>query len=83
MSVGGRVSKVIQQENRIYIDTDDDGDKCAIFVERDSNSEQVKTDDVVWWQGGFAYWTTKDRKTIVERKLIRRGFSGVSEPLTA
>ena len=80
MSVGGKVTEVIIQDERVYIDTDDDGDKCAIFVESDENSIQVKSNDIVWWQGGRAFWTTADRKTVVERVLIRRGVSGVSRP---
>ena len=80
MSVGGKVTEVILEEHRVYIDTDDHGDKCAIFVDRDSNSEQVKPDDIVWWQGSNAFWTTADRKTVVERVLKRRGYSGVNRP---
>ena len=80
MSVGGKVTEVIVQEDRVYIDTDDSGDKCAIFVERDKNSEQVAPEDIVWWQGNDAYWTTADRETVVERTLKRRGFSGVNRP---
>ena len=80
MSVGGEVTEVIVQDERVYIDTDDKGDKCAIFVEKDENSIQVKPKDIVWWQGHRAFWTTKDRETVVERTLIRRGTSGVSRP---
>ncbi|MBL4869807.1 MAG: hypothetical protein JKX72_02510 [Robiginitomaculum sp.] len=80
MSVGGEVTEVIVQDGRVYIDTDDSGDKCAIFVEKDKNSVQVKLNDVVWWQGYRAFWTTADRKTVVERTLFRRGTSGVSRP---
>lgn len=84
MSVGGVVYEVILQNDRVYIDTveNDSGYHCAIFVDRDENSEKVTKGDIVWWQGGSAYWTTKDRKTIVERTLNRRGFSGVKRPET-
>jgi len=80
MSVGGRVIEVIVQNERVYIDTNDGSYDCAIFVERDENSEQVKSGDTVWWQGREAYWTTADVK-VVERVLKRRGYSGVKRPL--
>ena len=82
MSVGGMVTEVIVESERVWIDTNDKGDRCAIFVHKDSNSEQVKVGDIVWWQGGKAFWTTADRKTVVERTLRKRGFSGVPKPVT-
>ena len=81
MSVGGKVTEVIIQENAVYIDTYDKHSNCAIFVERDDKSVKVMNGDIVWWQGDYAYWTTSDRKSVVEQKLKRRGFSGVSRPL--
>jgi len=80
MSVGGKVIKHKIFDDKVYIDTDDDGCKCAIYVERDVNSEKVKEGDIVWWQSGKAYWTTEDRKTEIETVLIKRGFSGVPYP---
>lgn len=80
MSVGGKVINHKIFDESVYIDTDDDGCKCAIYVERDANSEKVSIGDIVWWQGERAFWTTKDRKTEVETVLTRRGFSGVPYP---
>lgn len=80
MSVGGKVTGVIVQSDRVYIDTNDGSCDCAIFVDRDENSVQVRPGDVVWWQGKEVYWTTADRKTVVECTLKRRGFSGVNRP---
>lgn len=82
MSVGGKVIEVLTLDEKIWINTDDGTCECAIYVERDANSEQVKSGDVVWWQGSRAFWTTKDRKTHIEKVLIRIGFSGVSRPLS-
>ena len=79
MSVGGKVTEVIVQDDRIYIDTHDGHTDCAIYVERDIRSEKVKPGDVVWWQGRKAYWTTSDRSTI-EEPLNRIGYSGVDRP---
>ncbi len=80
MSVGGVVTEVIVQDERVYIDTDDKGDKCAIFVERDKNSETVSVGDKCWWQGSHAYWTPMPYSGREDVTLIRRGFSGVSRP---
>ena len=80
MSVGGNVTDVLVQKDRVYINTNDGSCDCAIFVEKDSNSEKVKINDVVWWQGDWAYWTTADRESVIEQKLKRRGFSGVQKP---
>lgn len=80
MSIGGIVVEVIIQDTNVYIDTYADNDNTAIYVERDSNSIQVKRGDIVWWQSGHAYWTTEDRKTQVDTKLIKIGYSGVRRP---
>ena len=80
MSVGGKVTEVIILKDKVYIDTDDKGDKCAIYVELDDFSKQVSVDDIVWWQGRCAFWTTKDRKTHIETILTRLGSSGVNRP---
>ena len=79
MSVGGKVKDVLIHENRVFINTIDDGYECAIYVERDRNSERVSSGDTVWWQGERAYWTTEDEE-IEECTLKRRGFSGVPWP---
>lgn len=77
MSVGGKVIDVVRMPERIWINTNDGYSKCAIYVERDENSEQVTKGDIVWWQGRKAYWTTADRTTHVETVLHRIGYSGV------
>jgi len=79
MSVGGKVIDQKIFDDKVYINTSD-GSECAIYVERDKNSERVRVDDIVWWQGNRAFWTTKDRKSQVEIVLKRRGFSGVPYP---
>ncbi len=79
MSVGGKVIDHKIFDEKVYINTDD-GSQCAIYVERDANSEKVQSGDIVWWQGDRAFWTTKDRKSQVETVLKRRGFSGVPYP---
>lgn len=80
MSVGGKVTEVIIKEKSVYVDTDDNGDACAIYMEKNESSERIRPGDIVWWQSGSAYWTTADRKTVVERDIPRIGYSGVPRP---
>ena len=85
MSVGGKVIDIVCEpdKGRVYINTDDRGDKCAIFVEYDEYSPLVAIGDIVWWQGGIAYWTTADRGyaiALIDHPLKRRGYSGVNRP---
>lgn len=83
MSVGGKVIDIARHPDRVWINTNDGYEDCAIFVERDGLSEQVTKGDIVWWQGREAYWTKADRKTQVETVLRRIGYSGVKHPLLA
>jgi len=80
MSVGGKVIEVVKAQNKIWINTLDHKDECAIYVEIGNDSKKVIPGDIVWWQGNNAFWTTKDRKTEIETKLKRIGCSGVSRP---
>lgn len=64
---------------------------CAIFVEMDERAPYVELGDMVWWQGGIAFWTPRDRSdeslaaltlalgitNPVEVELRRVGASGV------
>lgn len=34
---------------------------CGIFVEPDDHTPYVELGDMVWWQGGTAFWTPRDR----------------------
>lgn len=80
MSVGGKVIDIVRDTETVWINTDDGYEKCAIYVNRDSNSERVTIGDIVWWQGRIAYWTTADRISEVETELTRHGYSGVKRP---
>ena len=80
MSVGGKVTEVIKLKEKVYIDTDDGSENCAIYVKLDDNSKNVIVSDIVWWQGKKAYWTTENESE-VETVLHRLGFSGVSRPI--
>ena len=51
-------------------------DTCAIYVERNVDSERIEFGDRFWWQGAYAFWTPADESR-VEVKIPRVGFSGV------
>ena len=80
MSVGGKVTEVLDVDKGVWINTVDQGPTyCAIYVERNTDSLQVRAGDTVWWQGSVAYWTKSD-ESVIERELRRKGGSGVSRP---
>lgn len=85
--VGGTVIETLVVGDRVWIDCKESPKRsttCAIYVENTAEARSVSEGDIIWWQGGVAYWTAKDRhgKTVgkVEVKLKRRGFSGVKRP---
>lgn len=91
--VGGRVIETKEVDNKVWINTREyigenrdnpTSNTCAIYVERSPKSRSVSEGDIVWWQGGRAYWTPKDStgKTIGNGDIVlnRIGFSGVSRP---
>ena len=65
---------------------------CAIYINPvggpvgSSVSWKPKRGDAIWWQGNYAMWTPKDDDgetldpNLVDIKLLRIGFSGVSAP---
>lgn len=77
--VGGIVIEVVWLEDKVFVDCQDTRykDTCAIYIERNEDSEQIEVGDRIWWQGGFAMWTPADCSR-VEVRIPRRGFSGVT-----
>lgn len=70
--VGGIVIEVIKLRGRVWVncverDKLDTGkhNQCAIYVERNENSESIKLKDSLWWQGRYAMWTPHE----VSKKL--------------
>jgi len=77
MSVGGLVIEVVKiSEEKVWINTDDKGDKCAVYVNPKGN--EIKPGDYLWWHGD-CYWTPKD-KSQIEVELPKLSYSGVSRP---
>lgn len=82
MSVGGIVIKTVNCGDKVWINTLDNGVKCAIYVENIPAARCVQAGDIVWWQAGIAYWTTANKK-IIEYKLKKVGYSGIEVPSPA
>lgn len=82
--VGGKVIETIVVGDRVWVNTQDKRDTCAIYVENTAESRTISEGDSLWWHGGHAYWTAKNRhgKPVgkVDYKLKRRGYSGVKRP---
>ena len=80
--VGGVVIEIILLADRVWIDCRDRAhtcSTCAIYVERNADSEAIRVGDSVWWQGTFAFWTPTSHE-FEDRKIERIGFSGVERP---
>ena len=83
MSVGGTVIEVVWTKDKIWVNTDDHGDECAIYVEPCFKAKCVCPGDKLWWQGSFAYWTPQSHVEGTgdyDIKIRRIGGSGVSRP---
>jgi hypothetical protein len=92
--VGGTVIETIKSKDKIWINCEDHGTTCAIYVDADAKARSVSEGDMIWWQGGKAFWTPKMyRKSSRESKnmnlkcgihyeieLNRKGCSGVPRP---
>lgn len=61
--IGGIVLEIIRLPDRLWVNCveENSNDKCAIFVERNAQSEQIKVADRLWWQGPWALWTPYDQ----------------------
>lgn len=96
--VGGIVIEVADHptENILYVNVVDrnNRDKCALYVLKNEQSDQIEIGDALWWHGSIAYWTPKNNriddeaaKTIAFKcgidfdiPLKRIGYSGVASP---
>lgn len=96
--IGGTVVETMILRDRVWVNTVDNNekcnDKCAIYVERNENSERIKPGDSLWWQSGSAMWTpfanrgsNRPKDAPQQRggvdydiRIPRIGFSGVKKP---
>ena len=84
MSVGGKAIEIIPVQGKIWVNTYDGHDECAIYVKPTAEARCVEVGDSFWWQGGFAYWTPKKHVNgpgACDIKIPRIGGSGVSRPV--
>ncbi len=61
--VGGKVIESVVLPDKVWVDVRDTNhpkDTCAIYVERNEDSEAISIGDSLWWQGGCSYWTPKE-----------------------
>lgn len=92
--VGGTVIEVVDLATKVYVNVADrpysKREECAIYVERNADSEKIQIGDALWWQGDVAMWTPQENRLAGMRDLKcgvdydiqipRRGYSGVSQP---
>lgn len=81
--IGGIVVKVIVLPEKVWVDCVERGtsnSKCAVYCERNADSEAIRPGDSFWWQAGNCYWTPFD-KSRVEVRILKIGYSGVSNPV--
>ena len=79
--IGGLVIEAIILPNKVWVNCAEKQSRsqCAIYVERNGDSESILIGDIVWWQGNRAMWTPVDKR-FVEKEIKRIGFSGVNRP---
>ena len=82
MMIGGKIVEVIFQNERVFLNVQDETyqkDRCGIYVKSDESSLQIETVDKCWWQGDKVFWT-RPFTTIVDVPLERASYSGVDHP---
>lgn len=93
--IGGIVLQTIVFDDRVWVDTVEREEycngTCAVYVERNENSDKIKPGDSLWWQGGFAMWTPYENKgksgnrggIHYDIQIPKIGFSGACKPKQA
>ena len=90
--IGGIVLETLVVKDRVWINCVEEcsNSKCAIYVANDAKARCVEPGDIVWWQGGRAFWTPSSYKQGTGKQgkqfeivLQRIGFSGVKRPCQA
>lgn len=78
--VGGKVVDVVICNEKIWVNCEgagsEQGETCAVYLERNPDSERILPGDSLWWQGRRAYWTPHGRE-FSDRAIPRIGYSGV------
>lgn len=90
------VTEVLKTERGLWINVGNgkpgDVNHCAVLVEQNAQSIQIKPGDSLWWQGRSAYWTPQTYTgkrcggradglgTAWDIKIPKIGYSGVPHP---
>jgi hypothetical protein len=79
--IGGIVTRTVVLKDRVWVDCVErsSNSKCAVYCERNSDSEAIRPGDSFWWQAGKCMWTPFD-KSRVDVKIKKLGYSGVGLP---
>lgn len=90
--VGGDVKEVLIRGDRVWVNAKcrTYNDECAIWVERNDDSERIRAGDAIWWQGRHAMWTPAEHRDTpclylrcgiqYDIQIPRIGYSGASHP---
>ena len=82
--IGGEVVETLAQGDRLWVNCEDHGSQCAIYLDRNGESESITPGDSIWWHTRTAYWTRYDGagNRVGERDvpLVKIGYSGVPRP---
>jgi len=84
MSVGGKVTEVVFLEDKVWVNTFDGHEECAVYCEKNYNSNEITEGDRFWWQSGNCYWTKYDGEEYVgleEVVIPKISASGVDKPI--
>lgn len=78
--VGGKIIELRTVSSaKVWVNTQDRSDRCAIYV--NPHGHKLNVGDSIWWQAGKAYWTPKpNRGGMADVPLTKLGYSGVSKP---
>lgn len=76
-SVGGLITEVIKRKGKVWVNTNDGSEECAVYCADDGHD--IKAGDQLWWQAGSCYYTPKNG-TEEDIEIEKIGGSGVERP---
>lgn len=87
--VGGIVIETIDTGAAVWVNCQgigcEQGEQCAILIERSDRSRSISEGDSIWWQSRLAMWTPRGRDGLPigglhDIRLNRIGYSGAPRP---
>lgn len=77
--IGGRVVDLwIWDPDYVAVVVQDVKDCSEVNIEKNSHSLTLSRGDTLWWQAGYAYWTSKD-KSMADVPIKKYGYSTRAE----